>query len=280
MKHTRLSLKSLAITAAGCALLGVSATAFAVPIITNPQPFTIDEGSITGTSDNVFTATKFIANYNEIFTADSATEFTAKVIFGVSGYAFENSTSTTYINGPEPDGYNLYGFLTSSGTYDSTGGVTTFTATSNTIQIFVDPDSDTVTDLPTTDAHGAFSRSNAVDDDLLASASDGFGQGQLADSTQQAQGNFGILFSDFTLTAEGLDFFISPRPFYMDLQATGQFNPFVPSAGNTNTFNGSVDGVFGPLAVPAPGSLGLALLGMGLLGLGFMTKRSQSSKTV
>lgn len=282
MKHTILSLKSLAITAAGCALLGISATAFAVPIY-NPQPFTVDEGGLTGTPSNQFDADKFTASYNEIFTAGAGSTFAAKAVFGVQGYSLGGSApSTTYINSPEPDGYKIYGILASSGTFSTSGTVTTINGTNNSLTFYVDLSGDTTYTVPDADIGGTVSdgitRTNTSDDLVLASSTTGIGQGSVDNDGSLAPGNFGILFSDFTLSSTGLNYFIAPTPFYMKFEANGNFNPFTPAAGTSFNVNGGAEGFFA--AVPGPGSLGLAMLGLALLGLGFITKRSQSDKSM
>lgn len=277
MKYTILSLKSLAITAAGCALLGISATAFAMPILTNAQPFTVDEGAIPDTPDLQFTADRFNGSYNEVFTALDGTNFQAKTVFSFGSYAYGTSGSITqWMGGPETTGYQLYALLDSNGTYTTSGGVTSFIGSTNNIEIWADPLSDTDVSLPG-DATGSYSYIDNGDDILLASATAGFGQGSV-NGPSLDPGNFGILFSDFSLTPTGEQYFIAPVPFYADLQAQGNFNTFVPSAGQSSPIQGVANGYFGTTAVPGPGSLGLAMLGLALLGLGFITKRSQSAK--
>lgn len=283
MKYTRLSLKSLAITAAGCALLGVSATAFAVPILKNPQPFTIQEDGIPGSNPQTFVADRFAGSYNEVFTADTATTFTAKSVFSLGNYALgANGAIGSQLNSTVPGdnhGYGLYALLESSGTFTtSPSGVVSFTGTSNQIKLWADPKQDTTATVPTTSASAPFSLPGAGEDVLLGKALTGFGTGSF-DSTAQAPGNFGIYFPDFTLTPDGKGYFIDPVPFYVRLQANGNFNPFdVPQEGDTFTIQGAANGYFA--AVPGPGSLGLAMLGIALLGLGVITKRSRSSKGV
>lgn len=171
--------------------------------------------------------------------------------------------------------YNLYAVVSAAGTISGT----TFTATSATVNVFLDPTRDTVLgDNPFTaanDVFGAFPSltfvgANQGDDVNLGSASMlQFASGTLGSS--QANDGFAVQFGDFTPTANGTNFFIAPNPFYVVLFSDGDIsNGLTVTSPVSLDLTGDANVIFA--AVPEPSSV--ALVGLAMLGLGFAGRRS------
>ena len=236
-------------------------------------PVTIQEGAIAGAVANSFQANQLSGLYDEIVTFGAGNTFSTEAIFNATGW-----NMASQVHGFGANSYELYAKFIGSGTYSTVGGLTTFSSTSNALQLFADANQDTVyktaaaaaavpsfANLVLTSAAGS-----TADDVLLGSSSftvaaAGKSGGSLAN------GDFEILFGNFNLAPAGLLYFTAPRPFYMGLDLNGNFQSITPVSGTSIAITASSANAFFGNVIPEPGSL--ALVGISMLGLGFVGKR-------
>lgn len=253
-------------------------------------PLLIEEGSVSGTPANAFWADQLSGQYDEVVTFIDATHFTTVAVFRAGAWYRDGSTVTEgqFLNGPGASGYNLYAKFIGSGTYStSLSGsdiVTTFSATQNAIELWLDPSRNTVYNIPAaagaptpafTDLTLTSGAASLTDDRRLGSASITLAAGGNS-STGLANGNFEIVFGGFTLDApDGENYFVAPRPFHMTLDLNGNFQSLTPVAGTSVALRNSSANAFFFNSVPEPGALALA--GIALLGLGVAGKRRKSA---
>lgn len=256
---------SLAVTA----LLGLSGAAASAATVL--PDFTVNEGSVTGAIPNIITADKLNGAYSEVITLSAGASPTG-LVFASAAYVdfgafFKNDGSTitqSQISGLGANNYGLYGIFYSTGEVTSS---TIFTGKSGTVELWIDPNQDTVKTI-----NSATSVTVTGDSDDYKIAFSLNLASAIGNSANPAA--FDFLFSNFTLTDEGKLYFTAPaNPFYEFAIVNGDFDN-IPIALGTTLVTGDVSATFS--RIPEPGSL--ALLGLGLAGLGFTQRRRNQAK--
>lgn len=263
-----------ALVAAPLALASVTASAAFLD-------FEVEEGSVPGSVANRFTADKITGNYVEVVTFTptgiGTGTFSTSIKWQAGQFVANDGADPvdTQLNSFGAGGYRLYGLLTAGGTFSTVGGVTTFSfdAGSGTLNVFLDPSSNTTFAAPLTGA-GAWTTGNSADDILIATGGMLDGAGILDPTLPSCNpgincGSFGTATSFVLTDPDGKNYFVSPNPFFNLSFQSGQLNNF--DVDGTQRINGSLDVVFGRTSVPVPATLGL--FGAGLLGLGAMVRR-------
>lgn len=273
--------KEVALAAAMVAAMGAQAA----PV---GQPVTINENAIPGVSfpsQAAVAVDQLSGQYDEVLSVapSSATSgtFTTEAIFAAGGWFKNGASVSTLVNAPDfLGGYRLYAKFVGSGSYNLVGGQFVFSGGSGAIELWADPDQNTVYNVATTsigvmghliNTSGAAS---LLDDKKLGTASMiSFGQGQVTPGG--ANGNFELVYNDFALAVPTGDaYFIAPRPFYMLLDLNGNFQSFNPTTlTDIQLLNNSANAFF--MKVPEPGAL--ALVGIALLGLGLSGRRARKA---
>jgi hypothetical protein len=274
MKKTLLS---LAITAS----LGlVSNAALAYNAATDAGDVTIQESAINGTPSNLIVADQLNGNYTEIFSTTgflggSTYTFNTLAFFNAGSWFNNGTPQSGYLNFIESGGgYRLYALFQSSGTYTLSGGNASFVGATGMIELWADPDQNTTKTLPGTavgNTLASITLANNGDDQLLGFATlmvAGNGNGHPGSG---ANGDFELVFGNWTLTAVGESYFIAPRPFYMTLDVNGNFQSFDPTSVTDVAVHQSSANAFFVRPVPEPATL--ALMGLGLVGLGMSRRR-------
>lgn len=247
-------------TAGAIALVGVAASAQAEFL-----DFTIDEGSVPGAAANIIVADKLNGGYTERLTInpDLSISFTGVVEF--AGIFANEGANLQLSQLGALNGYNMYAIFQGTGSFNPV--TQRFSIVSSTLDMYIDPDQNTTFAYGATGADGV-ARAGIGDDYLIAFATNlAVGSGIAG-----VPGAFQAIWDDFALTSDGEEYFISPRPFHLIAEATGDFDQdnFGPG---TFDLTGDVSAVFTP--VPEPSSV--ALMGLALLGLGLAARRRMMS---
>jgi hypothetical protein len=263
-----------ALTAVAFAVAGAISTSASAGLV-----FQIQEGAVGApTAPNLVTLDRVTGEYSERVTFTGGNNFTAFGFFNAGGYFMGAAVQSSQLNlplfiGPN-QGYGLYATFRSDGFFVPTGPNSTQffgdPSKPQSLEIFIDRNQDTGKTFVGSNA--APTLTNTADDSRVAFTTtlrSGLGR---QDTSDNAAGNFELIFDNFTLEPGiGEAFFASPRPFYQVIDLQGNFNDFTPAQSGFADTTGSANASF----IPEPTTL--ALLGVSLLGLGFSTRRKKLS---
>ena len=232
--------------------------------------FTVDTSALGGGGKlGTFTANDISGQYHEQLTFTSASTFVVTLDFVAQGFNHDDTNpalSTSYTAGQTGLGvnYGLLAILNASGTYSTSGGITTFVLTPGGMLTLSYDDGANASFLAPSGPGGSFSI--APNGDAITTLATGdaiMGNGSQSCTAPNLCGSFGQE-NSFALTAAGSSFFVGPSTFYDLSLQSGQFEGFPVTVGGTVTASGSLNAVFAS-SVPEPGSwamMGLALAGI------------------
>lgn len=243
-------------------------------------PVVISEGGIPDAMNSTRPVDQLSGQYDEVFTATSASTFVTEAIFKAGSWFRNGSPTPTQLNAPTQlgnstftNGYGLYAKFSEVGTYKAAPNGFTFTGGKGYIEFWLDVNQDTnyqVKNVGTGQINNLdlVSGAGSVTDDILLGSASSVMAGEGAGTAGLANGNFEMIFDDWLLTAAGKGYFVSPNPFYLLLDLNGNFQNFLPAAGTSiQLMNNSANAFF----IPEPGLL--LLSGIGLFGVAITRRR-------
>lgn len=248
--------------------------------------FQVQEGVITDTPDNLFTADRITGGYAEVITFNANGTVDVSLKWEAGQFLDGNDPAESYLGTLGKDRYGLYALFQASGTFtlDGAGGASFDFGPGGSLLLAIDTDLNTTFGQPG-DGATAWTLGGTGDDVTVATGAAVSGTGVLDPNLDTCGepdpnnpntgincGSFGTTTS-IDLTAFGTTYFVDPIPFFNLAFESGQLNEFSPTG--TQLIDGSLDVVFGNAAVPEPSTL--ALMGLGMLGLGVMRRRKQKS---
>lgn len=249
--------------------------------------FTVVESVVpgTGTLATTFTADKINGAYSETLTVDTTTgTFTASGAVNFTQYLNTEGTNpvSSLLNVPPgtiSQQYGLFAVFSFAGTV-SPG---TFTGTSGSVTVWLDPGLNTTKTLPATGS-GSVTLGGTTSDDfqVLNASTLSAGSGTVS-ATDPSKGFFDLLFGDPALTTgdqnattagtQNGSLYWTGLPLMFAAIVDGDFVG-LSSTSATSTLTGDVSAVF----VPEPATL--TLLGLGLVGVGAAARRRKARSNV
>lgn len=258
--------QSILAAAVAVAMGAVSAGAMA------GQDFTVSTGTLDGPShSHSFTADAISGVYQEVLTITGPGTFVTSIEWQAGQFTLSGNPVTHTGLG---DNWGLYATYQGSGTFhvNSLGETIFSTTAGGSLNMYVDPNDNTVLNPPTS-GHNPWTTTDGSDDYLIASGTPlaGSDTGEFNPllttcngAANDNCGSFGTS-STFALDAAGSGFFTLPNPFYDLSFQSGILDSFAPNASGTADIDGTLTVTFGN-AVPEPSNI--ALMGLGLLALG------------
>ncbi len=241
--------------------------------------FTVSTAALGGGGKlGMFTANDISGQYHEQLTFTSDSTFVVTLDFVAQGFNHDDTDpalSKSLTAGQTGLGvnYGLMAILNGSGTYTTSGGVTTFSLNPGGALTLSYDDGANASFIAPAAPGGSFAIAPNGDTIItLATGGAMTGNGSVNCTAPNLCGAFGQETS-FALTAAGSSFFVAPDPFYGLSLQSGQVEGFPVTVGGTVTSSGSLNAVFAS-SIPEPASL--AMMGFALAAFAVARYRKRS----